>query len=637
MEDQTPIPEGSLPRAGQVYQNEHEIYLNVGRGGSYRLARFQDVQYKTVDTIAERNAIDEIFRTEGMLVWVNAESELYILVGGIENANWTPYLTGTYATVTGDNIDLDAFRTALNVNLTDNTSDADKPVSTAQATAIAVVQTDINNHEARTDNPHTVTKTQVGLSNVDNTTDLLKPISTATQTALDLKQSLSAKNQANGYAGLDSGALLPLSLFPDSVLGNLKYGGTYNGTVISASDDFPELNGQNLPTSGYVGVYFITTAQFTRASVTYDVGDWIIHNGSNNYVKVDNSDAVTTVFGRLGNVVANESDYSAYYLTLSTGGTVSGSITATSFTGAGTGLTGTASGLSIGGNAATATLASQWGITGASLTADFTTLQNTAPNYMLGAYSGVVKAASASALSAFLSGQTIGSVNTSTAYLPLTAGGGNPLSGALHTTTSTSNTVAGAINIQDGNGFWLMRTGADGSFNIDGFNSSPAYQNNLKITRDGAATLPGTLTLSSLTPGRVPYIGTAGLIQDDADLTFDGSNLSVGGNGVFGASLTMTGATPFMQWQNVGLSRLGYVQHDASNLIYNADVGGHLFNQAITAASTITSTQYKLSALNTAPSSAGDTGTLGEIRIDATHIYICTATNTWKRVAIATW
>lgn len=53
--------------------------------------------------------------------------------------------------------------------------------------------------------------------------------------------------------------------------------------------------------------------------------------------------------------------------------------------------------------------------------------------------------------------------------------------------------------------------------------------------------------------------------------------------------------------------------------------------------STLTTSQYRLSALNTAPTSASDTGTLGEIRIDASYIYICTATNTWKRVAIATW
>jgi hypothetical protein len=48
-------------------------------------------------------------------------------------------------------------------------------------------------------------------------------------------------------------------------------------------------------------------------------------------------------------------------------------------------------------------------------------------------------------------------------------------------------------------------------------------------------------------------------------------------------------------------------------------------------------TKFYLSALNTAPASAGATGTAGEVRIDASHIYVCTATNTWKRVAIATW
>ncbi len=45
----------------------------------------------------------------------------------------------------------------------------------------------IDTHIANTSNPHSVTKTQVGLSNVDNTSDINKPISTATQTALDGK------------------------------------------------------------------------------------------------------------------------------------------------------------------------------------------------------------------------------------------------------------------------------------------------------------------------------------------------------------------------------------------------------------------------------------------------------------------
>lgn len=37
------------------------------------------------------------------------------------------------------------------------------------------------------------------------------------------------------------------------------------------------------------------------------------------------------------------------------------------------------------------------------------------------------------------------------------------------------------------------------------------------------------------------------------------------------------------------------------------------------------------------PASATDTGSAGEICWDANYIYVCTATNTWKRTAIATW
>jgi hypothetical protein len=46
----------------------------------------------------------------------------------------------------------------------------------------------IDTHIGSTSNPHSVTKTQVGLSNVDNTSDANKPISSATQTALNAKQ-----------------------------------------------------------------------------------------------------------------------------------------------------------------------------------------------------------------------------------------------------------------------------------------------------------------------------------------------------------------------------------------------------------------------------------------------------------------
>ena len=47
--------------------------------------------------------------------------------------------------------------------------------------------TDLIAHIGNTNNPHSVTKAQVQLGNVDNTSDVNKPISTATQTALNNK------------------------------------------------------------------------------------------------------------------------------------------------------------------------------------------------------------------------------------------------------------------------------------------------------------------------------------------------------------------------------------------------------------------------------------------------------------------
>ena len=71
----------------------------------------------------------------------------------------------------------------------DNTADLDKPISTATQKAIddakAANNTALDNHANRTDNPHKVTKDQVGLGNVDNTADINKPVSVAQQNALD--------------------------------------------------------------------------------------------------------------------------------------------------------------------------------------------------------------------------------------------------------------------------------------------------------------------------------------------------------------------------------------------------------------------------------------------------------------------
>jgi len=133
-------------------------------------------------------------------------------------------------------------------------------------------------------------------------------------------QDISEKDQANGYAPLDSGAKIPLANLPDSILGQVSYQGTW-----AASTNTPTL--ANPPASTTKGEYYVASDDGTQFSIEFKTGDWIISNGSA-WEKVDNTDAVTTVFGRLGNVVANAGDYASFYPPLSR--TIS----------AGTGLTG---------------------------------------------------------------------------------------------------------------------------------------------------------------------------------------------------------------------------------------------------------------------------------------------------------
>jgi hypothetical protein len=86
------------------------------------------------------------------------------------------------------------------------------------------------------------------------------------------------------------------------------------------------------------------------------------------------------------------------------------------------------------------------------------------------------------------------------------------------------------------------------------------------------------------------------------------------------------------------------IYHDGSNSYIDETGTGDLYiqsggaNKLQTSSTGVTITgQVNISALNTAPSSASDTGTVGEIRFTADYIFVCVASNTWKRVAIATW
>lgn len=90
---------------------------------------------------------------------------------------------------------INALRTELKTYVDDLIADTGSDV--------AALETKVNNHIANKSNPHAVTKTQVGLGNVNNTSDADKPVSTAQATAIaDAKAAgTAAQTSINSHAG----------------------------------------------------------------------------------------------------------------------------------------------------------------------------------------------------------------------------------------------------------------------------------------------------------------------------------------------------------------------------------------------------------------------------------------------------
>jgi len=153
----------------------------------------------------------------------------------------------------------------------------------------------------------------VGTINSGTSSDFVKGDGSLDSTTY---QDTSEKDQANGYAPLDSGAKIPLANLPDSILGQVSYQGTW-----VASTNTPTLD--NPPASTTKGEYYVASDDGTQFGIEFKTGDWIISNGTA-WEKVDNTDAVSSVFGRLGNVVANAGDYDSFYVNLDGNQTITG-------------------------------------------------------------------------------------------------------------------------------------------------------------------------------------------------------------------------------------------------------------------------------------------------------------------------
>jgi hypothetical protein len=151
------------------------------------------------------------------------------------------------------------------------------------------------------------TRSDVGAQAQLNGTGFVKASGTTISYDNSTYQVTSEKGQPNGYASLDSNGKVPLVQINDALIGNVNFQGLWN-----AATNTPTL--ANPPASGTKGYYYIVSTAGTFASISFEVGDWIISDGTA-WGKVDNTDAVSSVFGRTGNVVAANGDYTTAQVT----------------------------------------------------------------------------------------------------------------------------------------------------------------------------------------------------------------------------------------------------------------------------------------------------------------------------------
>ncbi|MEA2037224.1 MAG: hypothetical protein U9O94_06950, partial [Nanoarchaeota archaeon] len=105
--------------------------------------------------------------------------------------------------------------------------------------------------------------------------------------------------------------------FLSGVTGALTYQGSWN-----ASTNSPTL----ADGTGTQGQYYVVTTAGSRdlgsGSISFTIGDWIIHNGSE-WEKLDSTNDVQSVFGRTGIITSANGDYSASQITNTAAGTIS--------------------------------------------------------------------------------------------------------------------------------------------------------------------------------------------------------------------------------------------------------------------------------------------------------------------------
>lgn len=162
------------------------------------------------------------------------------------------------------------------------------------------------------------------------------------------------------------------------------------------------------------------------------------------------------------------------------------------------------------------------------------------------------------------------------------------------------------------------------------FSRNVADANAALIVQQTNATSTGNIQQWSSNTGTVGYFNRTGTFALSAICNISSVNnsaVTVGANGTV-VSRNIADANTALIVDQLNASSTGAMQawRLAGANKARLDVAGNFFAQSL-----------NLNLLTVGPVNSTDAGTVGNIRIDSNYIYVCVATNTWKRVALTTW
>ena len=481
-------------------------------------------------------------------------------------------------------------------------------------------------------------------------------------------ESVAQKGVANGYASLDGGGKVPITQLPSSIM---EYQGVWN-----ASTNSPTLANGTGSTGDVYRVSVGGSRNLGSGSITFDVGDYTIYNGST-WEKSDTTDAVASVNGYTGNVTLTKSDVSlgnvdntadvSKPVSTATQTALDGKQSAnsnlasfaakTAPTGAVVGTTDTQSlsgkTVDLAANTVTGTTAQ---FNAALSDADFAVKDSngnvTANGFVPSVTSSVVTSGTytltaASSRIQILAAGSSGSITYNLPSTGIAAGdtftlivsGGGPLTvKASGGATVTSNQyydflVTALVNTPTVAADWVWRRlSTRGTIFADtiqqgAFNAGNIYDSSLTNCTNGitsTATAAGTTTITKYSTGIQVFTGTTTQAVTlpttgiAAGAKFQIVNNSTGNVTVFPSS----GGTPITT----------VVASFAAN-----------FTALVATPTAVADWQFAFEFNKTVgvkvavPATATSTGVVGQFAADSTYFYVCTAANVWVRAALATW